>query len=194
MQENPFILFQQWLDEANSHPAINEPTAMSLASCSNNVPSVRIVLLKGFDERGLVFYSNSSSQKGREITENPNVSVCFYWMPLEKQVRINGVLSEVSAGEADSYFATRQRERQIGAWASKQSEIMIDRSEFDERLSHMNERFAGSPIPRPPYWSGWRIMPNQFEFWQQQAHRWHHRERFIRGEAQGEWHKQLLYP
>jgi pyridoxamine 5'-phosphate oxidase len=193
MQENPFILFQDWFDEAKSHPAIAEPTAMSLATAADNIPSVRIVLLKGFDERGLVFYSNANSQKGREIAHNTNVSVCFYWMALDKQVRVSGVLNEVSAEEADSYFASRARERQIGAWASKQSEIMQGRDEFDARIAEMTQRFAGAEVPRPPHWKGWRIKPHSFEFWQQQAHRWHHRERFMLDENTN-WRKDLLYP
>jgi pyridoxamine 5'-phosphate oxidase len=180
------------MHEAQSHPQIEEPTAMTLATCVENVPSARIVLLKAVDERGFVFYSNATSQKGQELQQNPHMALCFYWMPLERQVRITGRVVEVEAAEADAYFASRSREKQIGAWASQQSQPMANRAEFEERISDMERRFAGQNVPRPPHWTGWRVVPQRIEFWQQQAHRWHHRIVYTRHAAG--WEESLLYP
>jgi pyridoxamine 5'-phosphate oxidase len=189
---DPFQLFQQWLEAAKAHPQIEEPTAMTLATSAENIPSARIVLLKGIDERGFVFYSNARSEKGQALAHNPYASLCFYWMPLERQVRISGAVQQVDAVEADAYFASRSREKQLGAWASQQSRVMTERAEFEARLQEMEQRFAGQDVPRPPYWTGWRVVPQHIEFWQQQAHRWHHRTLYVRsGEG---WEVSLLYP
>jgi pyridoxamine 5'-phosphate oxidase len=189
--KNPFEIFATWLEEAKQHPEIIEPTAMSLATVSNNQPSVRIVLLKDYDERGFVFYSNSASQKGQELAQNPNVALCFYWEKLEKQVRIQGQAEQVNEATADN-FASRTREKQIGAWASLQSQPMSGRAEFEQRITEITANYQGLEVPRPPHWVGWRVRPQTIEFWQQQNHRWHHRERFVR---QGnDWQMELLYP
>ena len=189
---NPFNIFAKWLAEAKQHPEIIEPTAMSLATVSNNQPSVRIVLLKHYDEAGFVFYSNSTSQKGQELARNPNVALSFYWEKLEKQVRIQGQAEQVDALTADAYFASRTREKQIGAWASLQSQPMSGRAEFEQRINEITAKYQGLEVPRPPHWVGWQVRPQSIEFWQQQNHRWHHRERFVR---QGNnWQMELLYP
>ena len=190
---NPYDLFSLWLEEAKTHPHIPEPTAMALATVAGDTPSVRIVLLKGYDEKGFVFYTNLESRKSKEIKHTRTASLCFYWMPLDRQVRVVGRVEAVVDAMADAYFASRPRERQIGAWASAQSTPMAARADLEERISLMSERFAGQEVPRPPYWSGWRIVPNEIELWEQRPHRWHERCVFTPLE-QGQWDKTWLYP
>ncbi len=190
---NPFAIFTSWFEQAKTHPQITEPTAMSLATCANNQPSLRIVLLKDYDEQGFVFYSNTTSQKGRELEQNQHAALCFYWAALDKQVRIIGVAEQVDAATSDAYFASRTREKQIGAWASLQSSPMANRAEFEQRIAEITAKYEGIDVPRPPHWVGWRVKPNRIEFWQQQDHRWHHREVFVINDA-GEWSSGLIYP
>jgi pyridoxamine 5'-phosphate oxidase len=189
----PHALFSRWLAEATVHPHINEPTAMSLATVANNVPSVRIVLLKEHDARGFVFYTNLESRKSGEIKITHNAALCFYWMPLDRQVRVVGTVEAVEDTAADAYFKSRARERQIGAWASAQSRPMEERRDLEARIAHITERFEGTEIPRPPHWSGWRVVPHEIELWEQKPHRWHERCVFTRG-SHGEWVKTWLYP
>lgn len=167
---------------------------MTLATATTaGVPSARIVLLKGHDEQGFVFYTNMTSRKSAELIVNPHASLCFYWMPLDRQVRIEGVAEQVSATEADAYFASRPRARQVGAWASLQSQPLTDRATLDARNAQFEKQFAGGDVPRPPHWSGWRVVPNAIEFWVNSDARLHERERYTRS-TDGRWTHSLIYP
>ena len=156
-------------------------------------PSSRYVLLKAFDERGFVFYTNLGSRKARALSANGRASLCFYWAPLGKQVRIEGTAERVSDAEADEYFATRPRESQIGAWASKQSEPLGARTELDARVIEVAQRFEGRSVPRPPFWSGFRVVPHAMEFWTRDVARLHVRDRYERQPASA-WIRTVLYP
>jgi pyridoxamine 5'-phosphate oxidase len=170
-----------------------DPTAMSLATVSTDgTPSVRIVLLKGVDERGFVFYTNLNSRKGRELTATPRAALCFYWPALDVQIRIEGTIEPVSDAEADAYFASRARESQIGAWASLQSEELSSMDALRSRVAEMEARFANEPVPRPPHWSGRRVKPSSIEFWHAGEHRLHERRRYER-DGSG-WTMRRLFP
>jgi pyridoxamine 5'-phosphate oxidase len=175
------------------HSEIPEPTAMALATVDGSgQPSVRMVLLKGFDERGFTFYTNLESRKARDLEERPVAALCFHWQPLEVQVRVEGPVLPVSEVEADEYFASRPRGSQIGAWASRQSQPLSSRDELEQRIRETEERFAEETIPRPEFWSGYRVVPERIEFWYGRASRLHERELFTRtGEA---WTMERLYP
>ena len=189
----PFDKFKQWLDEASTDNRIVEPTAMNLASVDNkNCPSNRMVLLKKFDERGFCFFTNLNSRKAQEISANPNVSLCFYWGVLSRQIRIEGVAKRVSDAEADEYFKSRARQSQIGAWASKQSTQMNQWSEFEERISYFEEMFRDKEVKRPEFWSGFRVVPKLIEFWSEGKFRIHHRQSYELID-QG-WQTKILYP
>ena len=191
--ENPIELFSDWLVAAQNEDAIREPTAMTLATATREgTPSARIVLLKQHDARGFVFYTNFTSRKSNDLHENPRASLCFYWMPLDRQVRIDGTVTPVDAQEADAYFATRERGKQAGAWASLQSQPMPSRDALVTRIAEVEHHYAGKPIPRPPHWSGWRLAPERIEFWQQGEFRLHQRDVFTR-HGNG-WQHTLLYP
>ncbi len=170
-----------------------EPTAMVLATVgAEGRPSARVVLLKGFDENGFVFYTNLESRKGRELAANPLAALCFHWPPLEQQVRIEGRVEKVSDAEAETYFASRPRGAQIGAWASRQSRILAAREELEARVKAVEEKFAGAEVPRPPFWSGFRVIPERIEFWQSQPSRLHDRTVYVR--QNGVWVIEKLYP
>ncbi len=187
----PFARFAEWFAEAGASEP-NDPNAMALATASaDGAPSLRVVLLKAWDERGFVFYTNLTSQKGREIAANPNVHLNFHWKSLQRQVRIGGTAALVSAAEADAYFATRPRESQLGAWASLQSQPLPDRATFEARLADFARQFP-DVVPRPPHWSGWRVTPARIEFWQARDGRWHEREAYLRS-GDG-WSLGLVYP
>ncbi len=190
----PLPLFSLWLEEATAHPEIKEPTAMSLATVGQGgVPSVRIVLLKDYDAEGFVFYTNLESRKSMEIRATESAALCFYWMPQDRQVRVVGRVEAIDSATADAYFATRERNRQIGAWASAQSRPMADRSDLDQRIEEVTRRFEGQDVPRPPHWSGWRVVPHEIELWEQRDFRWHERCVFTR-KGDGAWVKTWLYP
>lgn len=193
MQSNPYEIFRTWLGQAQSTPAIAEPTAMTLATATpEGIPSARIVLLKAYDERGFVFYTNTQSRKGRELDANPHAALVFYWMPLDKQVRIEGSIRRVSDVEADAYFASRERLKQAGAWASLQSQPLDARGTLEQRTTAIEAQYAGRDIPRPPHWTGYRLTPQSLEFWHQRDGRLHEREIYTRtGES---WAHTLLYP
>lgn len=177
--------------EARKMPQAN---AMALATVDDDGrPSVRMVLLKGTDERGFVFYTNLGSRKARELTSNPVASLCFHWAELEEQVRVEGDVVPVSDEEADAYFASRNRGSQIGAWASKQSQPLAARSELEKALADVEARFEGKPVTRPPFWSGFLVKPRVIEFWYGKPDRLHERVVYTRA-ADGSWTTQALYP
>jgi len=172
---DPLRQLSVWYDQA-VEAGVPEPNAMTLASASaRGTPSARIVLLKGVDERGLVFFTNYRSRKGRELEANPQASLLFFWHPLERQARATGHIERVDQAESDAYFASRPRESQIGAWASAQSEVLADRAQLDRAVEAAAERFEGGPVPRPPHWGGYRLLPVEMEFWQGRPSRLHDR-------------------
>ena len=190
--EDPIALFAQWYGEAMDCGQKN-PTAAALATADGDArPSVRMVLLKGFDSRGFVFYTNLESRKGRELDVNPYAALCFYWPPLDRQVRIEGPVAPVGDDEADAYFATRPREARFGAWASKQSRPLESRFALEKAVAGIVLKYATGEVPRPPYWSGYRVSPERIEFWSQGSFRLHHRVLFSRT-PEG-WTRQRLYP
>ena len=192
MADDPFALFDAWLAEARASEP-NDPEAMALASADEvGNPSLRMVLLKGHDARGFVFYTNLDSRKGAELVANPKASLLFHWKSLRRQVRIEGPVSAVSDAEADAYFATRGRNSRLGAWASDQSRPLPDRATFEARFDEMHERFGTGDIPRPPRWSGFRVAPQRIEFWSDREARLHERRLFER--ASDGWREGLLYP
>ncbi len=200
-KENPLEVFSKWLDEAKSCTDIKEPNAMALATCAQDgnsfAPSCRFVLLKNFDERGFVFFTNKNSRKGDELKDNPHAALCFYWEALGKQVRIEGKVEEVDESESDTYHTSRRRGSQIGAWASKQSQPLENYSILEQRVKKMEEEFADAPVPRPPFWGGYRVIPNRIEFWQHMEHRLHYRllyKRIENDENTALWDSEFLYP
>ncbi len=189
---NPFTLFADWYALARASE-INDSNAMALAtSDANGAPHVRMVLLKGHGEEGFTFYTNQQSDKAGQIAARPFAALMFHWKSLRKQVRIEGQVHNVSDGEADAYFATRGRDSQLGAWASDQSRPLDARATFEARFAEMSARFEGGEVPRPPHWSGYRVVPSRIEFWEDGAHRLHNRRLFVR--AGGGWTEGLLYP
>jgi pyridoxamine 5'-phosphate oxidase len=192
--DEPLRLFASWFAEAKRAEPIN-PDAMALATVdAAGSPNVRMVLLKGFDERGLVFYTNVGSVKGRELATTPKAALAIYWKSLQRQVRIRGPVEAVSVTEADAYFATRSRMAQIGAWASKQSSALEGRLTFEKEVARYTAKYAAGAVPRPTYWSGYRVAPLEIEFWQERPFRLHDRVAFTRPEAEGSWRKTRLYP
>ncbi len=191
----PFQKFSKWFNQACAEPKIIEPTAMCLSTVDEkNFPSSRMVLLKKFDERGFCFFTNLTSSKARQLEQNQNVALCFYWAILGLQVRIEGVVEKVSNQEADDYFASRRRESRIGAWASKQSQPMESWQEFEERIAEVEKKFAGKEVTRPEFWSGFRVIPKKIEFWQEGDFRIHKREVFQRKIDENFWQETKIYP
>ena len=192
MADDPFALFETWFADAKASEP-NDADAMALATADGDGrPSVRMVLLKGHDQRGFVFYTNLDSRKGGELAVNPHAALLFHWKSLRRQVRIDGPVSAVGEAEADAYFASRGRDSQLGAWASDQSRPLPDRATFEARVEAARERFGAGDIPRPPRWSGYRVTPERIEFWSDRAARLHERRLFERAGAG--WTEGLLYP
>jgi pyridoxamine 5'-phosphate oxidase len=190
--DDPFALFATWLADAERTEP-NDPNAVALATVDElGAPSVRMVLLKGTDDRGFVVYTNLSSRKGRALSRNPRAALCFHWKSLRRQVRVEGDVEEVSEAEADVYFASRPRESRLGAWASRQSQPLSSRQELLDRVRATEERFAGVDVPRPPHWGGFRLVPARIEFWLDQPFRLHDRREYLRDGAG--WAQHHLYP
>lgn len=188
----PFSLFSDWFAEARSTEP-NDSNAMALATVSaDGQPAVRMVLLKGHDERGFVFYTNFEGRKAAELIARPRAALLFHWKSLRRQIRIEGPVARASDAEADAYFATRSRNSQLGAWASDQSRPLESRESFIARFKEMEDRYASSDVPRPPHWGGFRLIPERFEFWLDGDNRLHHRRVFERDGAG--WREGLLYP
>jgi pyridoxamine 5'-phosphate oxidase len=192
--DEPFRLFAAWLeDAAGSEP--RDPTAMALATVdADGTPNARMVLLKGVDEGGFVFYTNMDSQKGRELAARPAAALVFHWKSSNRQVRVRGTVERVTDKEADTYFATRPKQAQIGAWASKQSAPLESRLAFEKQVALYAAKYAIGPVPRPPRWSGYRIVPTRIEFWQERPFRLHDRVEFNRSAPGAAWRKTRLYP
>jgi pyridoxamine 5'-phosphate oxidase len=192
--ENPYDLFREWLALAEKEE-INDPNAMCLATATpDGHPSVRMVLLKGLDERGFVFYTNEGSRKGAQLNSNPHAALCFHWKSLRKQVRVEGAIEKVSDEEADAYYNTRHRGSRVGAWASKQSQPLGSYNELKKFVEDYEEKFKGrDDIPRPPYWTGFRLKPEYFEFWIDGDYRLHQRYLYT-PDKEDNWITSMLYP
>jgi pyridoxamine 5'-phosphate oxidase len=181
---DPYAQFRLWFAQAEATPEITEPAAVAVATADRaGRPSVRIVLLRGEDERGFVFFTNFESRKGRELDANPNASMLFFWDRLQRQVRIDGRVERVDAPESDAYFARRPRGHRLSAWASPQSNVVSDRADLDRRFAEQDARFADVEVPRPPFWGGYRVVPETFEFWQGRRNRVHDRIVYVRTET-----------
>lgn len=191
-RDEPFALFGDWLALARERE-LNDANAVALATAdATGLPDCRMVLLKDFDARGFVFYSNAESAKGRQLAENPQAALLFHWKSLRRQVRARGQVEAVTAEEADAYFASRAREARIGAWASDQSRPLPARFALEKRVAEYGLRFGLGEVPRPPHWTGWRLMPEQIEFWRDRPFRLHDRLQFVRAGAG--WTRSRLYP
>ena len=191
---DPFELFQDWMRDAQGAEP-NDPNAMALATAGDGgMPNVRMVLLKGADAGGFVFYSNAGSAKGRELAANPHAAINFHWKTLRRAVRAQGHVTQVSDAEADAYFATRPRDSQIGAWASDQSRAMEGRFVFEKRIAEYVLKFGLGKVPRPPHWTGWRIAPLRFEFWRDRPFRLHDRLVYVRDSVTAPWRTERLFP
>ena len=190
----PLRLFAAWFEDAKRAQA-DDATAMTVATVDDDgLPNARMVLLKGFDERGFVFYTNTDSAKGRELAHNAKAALVFHWPALNRQVRLRGPVELVDDAEADAYFATRPRLAQIGAWASKQSAPLESRMAFEKAIAASMAKYAVGTVPRPPYWTGYRVKPLVMEFWHDGPYRLHERVEFRRADLSGSWSKTRLYP
>jgi pyridoxamine 5'-phosphate oxidase len=190
----PFALFATWMTEAEASEP-NDANAMTVSTASaDGTPSARILLLRGADSRGFVFYTNSQSRKGAELLANPRVALLFHWKSLRRQVRIEGPVERIGDAEADAYFAGRPRGSQIGAWASEQSAPLASRAVLEQRIAELETRFAGQPVPRPPHWFGYRVVPRRMEFWVEREFRLHDRLVYDRAAPAAPWSTGRLYP
>ena len=192
-EANPIVLFKKWFATAEKSET-NDPNALSLAtSSSDGISSVRMVLLKGLSDDGFVFYTNSDSKKGNDLKNNPNASMCFHWKSIRRQIRVSGKIGIVDKEEADKYFSSRDYGSKISAWASSQSKVMKSRNEFLDKIKEFEKKFPDkNNVPRPPHWSGWRVIPNEIEFWLEAKNRSH--ERLNYRKENGKWIKEILYP
>ena len=192
-EANPIVLFEKWFEVAKKSE-INDPNALSLATASpDGIPSVRMVLLKGLNEKGFVFYTNFNSKKGKDLKKNPNASMCFHWKSLRRQIRVSGQVSVINDKEADDYFNSRAYGSRIGAWASSQSQVMKNREEFLNKIKEYEMKYQDQKkVPRPPHWSGWRLVPREIEFWLEIKNRVH--ERLNYKKEKNSWIREVLYP
>ena len=192
-EQNPIVLFKKWFAVAEKSE-INDPNALSLAtSSSDGMPSVRMVLLKGLSEKGFVFYTNFNSKKGSDLKKNPKASMCFHWKSLRRQIRISGKTVVIYNKEADEYYNSRAYGSRIGAWASSQSQTMNNRNEFINKIKEFEKKYPDQKsVPRPPHWSGWRVEPDNIEFWLEIKNRIH--ERLNYRKENGKWLREILYP
>jgi len=192
--ENPIELFNEWFNEAKK-TEINDPNALALATSSKDgTPSVRIVLLKGFNQNGFVIYTNLDSKKSIDIKNNPNAAMCFHWKSLLRQIRITGQITKVPDEDADLYFKSREYESRVGAWASEQSSVLKNREELYQEIKNYKKKYSDkNNVPRPSYWSGWNLNPNEVEFWLDGKNRIHQRLKYIKSQN-GIWNKSLLSP
>ena len=189
---DPLAIFDEWLAEARA-AEVNDPEAMALATAdATGQPSVRMVLLKGHGPDGFVFYTNEQSAKGEQLEGNPRAALLFHWKSLRRQVRVEGAVQRVGDSEADTYFASRARDSQLGAWTSYQSRPLDGRATFEARLEDMKRRFDGHAVPRPPHWRGFRVVPERIEYWMDRPHRLHERRLFTR--SGDRWSEGMLYP
>jgi pyridoxamine-phosphate oxidase len=194
LAKDPFRQFERWFQEAEAAKLI-EPNAMTLATTgADGRPSARIVLLKGVDGRGFVFYTNYESRKGRELSHIPRATLVFPWLALERQVVVEGTVTRVSREESEAYFHSRPRASQLGAWASQQSSVITDRAVLEESMKALEQKYAGKEIPLPPHWGGFRVAPEMVEFWQGRRSRLHDRLRYRRNQNSGEWFVERLAP
>ena len=191
--DDPIELFKLWMDDAKkSEP--NDPNAVSLATSNNNFPSVRMILLKDFSQNGFIFYTNLNSQKGNELKENPKAAMCFHWKSLLRQIRINGVVTQVADDVADKYYNSRSYESRIGAWASKQSKELTSRDQLIDSIKEYKDKYNDeNNVPRPSHWSGWVLSPQSIEFWLDGDGRIHERLKYVK-DRNGQWIKSLLSP
>ena len=192
-EANPIVLFKKWFAVAEKSE-VNDPNALSLAtSSSDGISSVRMILLKGLSDKGFVFYTNFDSKKGNDIKNNPNASMCFHWKSIRRQIRVSGKVSVVDKEEADKYFSSRDYGSKISAWASSQSEVMKNRNEFLNKIKEFEKKFPDkNNVPRPSHWAGWRVVPDEIEFWLEVKNRSH--QRLIYKKVNNKWIKEILYP
>ena len=192
LADDPVVQWHRWYEQA-SEAGVSEPNAMTISTIGEDgAPDSRVVLARGFTSAGVVFFTNYSSAKSAQLERVAQIAIVFAWLDLHRQVRIRGSVTRLSDEESDEYFASRPRDSQIGAWASPQSQVITDRAELDEAVSRFTEQFAGSSVPRPPHWGGWRIVPREFEFWQGRPNRLHDRFRYTL--ASGSWILERLAP
>ena len=194
LDKDPFKQFEKWYEEASANEGLRYPDAFALATVSPDLkPSLRMLLLKGVDEKGFVFYTNSESRKGEELSGNLNAAMCFWWERVERQVRIEGAVEMLPGSDSDDYFASRPKGSQLGAWASEQSRVIPGRGYLEERYRTIEEKYENSEVPRPPYWNGYRLVPQSIEFWQGRPDRLHDRLRYTKLPS-GEWLIERLAP
>lgn len=193
-RDDPIALFAEWMADARQFE-LNDSNAMALSTVDREgLPDVRMVLLKDFDAKGFVFYTNSESDKGRQIKDSPKAAICFHWKSLRRQVRVRGLTEQISGGEADAYFSSRARGSQVGAWASDQSRPIESREALEKRVAVIEAQYENEAVPRPPHWYGWRIKPLQIEFWRDRPFRLHDRMVFRRETVDKSWHIERLCP
>jgi pyridoxamine 5'-phosphate oxidase len=195
LDPDPIVQCKRWLDDAGRHPAVDEPAAVVLATADPaGRPSARAVLLRGLDERGFVFFTNTRSRKATELAANPHGALVFLWQPMHRQIRVTGTVERVDAATEDAYFAGRPRGSQLAAWASDQSEVVASRAALDARYEALEREHEGRDVPRPPHWGGYRLAHDEVELWSQRPNRMHDRLRYVRAPSEAGWRIERLAP